>query len=59
MINPEKSFNIHDYIEIFLRQKWYIIIPFAIVLTGAFLFAIVLPKVNSATATILVSPQSE
>ncbi len=32
MINPEKSFNIHDYIEIFLRRIWYIIIPFVIVL---------------------------
>jgi polysaccharide chain length determinant protein (PEP-CTERM system associated) len=57
MINPEKSFNIHEYIEIFLRQKWYVIIPFVIVLAAASLFAIVSPKVYSATTTILVTPQ--
>jgi polysaccharide chain length determinant protein (PEP-CTERM system associated) len=57
MINPEKSFNIHEYIEIFLRQKWYIFIPFVIVLAVASLFAIVSPKVYSSTATILVTPQ--
>jgi len=57
MINPEKSFNIHEYIEIFLRQKWYIIIPFVIVLAAASIFVIVSPKLYSATATILVTPQ--
>jgi len=59
MINPEKSFNIHDYIEIFLRRLWYIVIPFAVIMVGAFIYAIVPPKVYSVTATILVSPQLE
>ena len=57
MINSEKSFNIHDYIEIILRRIWYIIIPFVIVLAAASLFAIVSPKVYSASSLILVTPQ--
>ncbi len=57
MINPEKSFSVHDYVEIFLRQIWYIIIPFAIILAGAFVYAIISPKEYRATTLILVSPQ--
>ncbi len=57
MINPEKSFSVHDYVEIFLRQIWYIIIPFAIILAGASVYAIISPKEYRATTLILVSPQ--
>jgi polysaccharide chain length determinant protein (PEP-CTERM system associated) len=57
MINPEKSFSVHDYIEIFLRQKWYIIIPFVIVLAGASLYTMISPKKYRATTLILVTPQ--
>jgi len=57
MINPEKSFSVHDYVEIFLRQIWYIIIPFAIILVGALLYAMISPKEYRATTLILVTPQ--
>ncbi len=57
MINPEKSFNIHDYIEIFIRRIWYIVIPFIIVMAGAALFAVFTPKEYRATTLILVTPQ--
>jgi polysaccharide chain length determinant protein (PEP-CTERM system associated) len=57
MINTEKSFNIHDYAEIFLRRIWYILIPFTVILVAAALYAFSLPKVYSATTLILVTPQ--
>jgi polysaccharide chain length determinant protein (PEP-CTERM system associated) len=57
MINPEKSFNIHDYIEIFLRRIWYIIIPFVIVSVGATIYALTSPKEYRASTLILVTPQ--
>jgi polysaccharide chain length determinant protein (PEP-CTERM system associated) len=57
MINPEKSFNVHDYIEIFLRRIWYIIIPFVIVIAGAAIYAFTAPKVYRASTLILVTPQ--
>jgi polysaccharide chain length determinant protein (PEP-CTERM system associated) len=57
MINPEKSFNIHDYIEIFLRRLWYIIIPFVVILSGAVIYAMTSPKIYRASTLVLVTPQ--
>jgi polysaccharide chain length determinant protein (PEP-CTERM system associated) len=57
MINTEKSFNIHDYTEIFLRRIWYILIPFTVVMVAAVLYAFSLPKMYRATTLILVTPQ--
>jgi polysaccharide chain length determinant protein (PEP-CTERM system associated) len=57
MINIEKSFNVHDYIEIFLRRVWYIVIPFIVIMTAATLYAFYLPKMYRATTLILVTPQ--
>lgn len=57
MINPEKSFNYHDYVEIFLRRIWYFVIPFVIVLTGAVLYSVTAPKEYRAATLILVTPQ--
>ena len=57
MINTEKSFDVHDYIEIFLRRVWYILIPFVVVLAAATLYAFYLPKTYQATTLILVTPQ--
>jgi len=36
MINPKKSFDIYDYIEIFYRRIWYIFIPLIIILPRVF-----------------------
>ena len=57
MINTEKSFNIHDYTEIFLRRIWYIVIPFTVIMAAAALYALSLPKMYRATTLILVTPQ--
>ena len=57
MINSEKSFNIHDYIEILLRRIWYIVIPFVIVSIGTILYAFYSPREYQATTFVLVIPQ--
>jgi polysaccharide chain length determinant protein (PEP-CTERM system associated) len=57
MINTEKSLDIHDYTEIFLRRIWYILIPFIVILAAASLYAFYLPKMYRATTLILVTPQ--
>jgi uncharacterized protein involved in exopolysaccharide biosynthesis len=57
MINTEKSFNIHDYTEIFLRRIWYILIPFIVIMIAAAVYAFYLPKMYRATTLILVTPQ--
>jgi len=57
MINPGKSFNINDYIEIFLRRKWYFVIPFVIVVCAATIYSFTAPKEYRATTLILVTPQ--
>jgi len=57
MINPNKPFNIHDYIEIFLRRIWYIIVPLVVVMIGAILYAYTSPKLYRASTLILITPQ--
>jgi polysaccharide chain length determinant protein (PEP-CTERM system associated) len=57
MINPNKPFNIHDYIEIFLRRIWYIVIPLVVVMIGAVLYAYSSPKLYRASTLILITPQ--
>ncbi len=53
----EKPFNIHDYLEIGLRRKWYIVIPLVLCVLGSFGVYKYLPKVFKATTLILVQPQ--
>ncbi len=57
MINTEKSLDIHDYTEIFLRRKWYFVIPFAVIMIAAIIYALSLPKMYRATTLVLVTPQ--
>jgi polysaccharide chain length determinant protein (PEP-CTERM system associated) len=57
MINPGKSFNINDYFEILLRRKWYILIPFAVVVCAASIYSFTAPKKYRASTLILVTPQ--
>lgn len=52
-----KPLNIHDYIEIALRRKWYILIPLIVCVLGSFGVYKYLPKVYRATTLILVQPQ--
>jgi polysaccharide chain length determinant protein (PEP-CTERM system associated) len=57
MINPEKSFNIHDYVEIFLRRIWHIVIPFVLIGIGTIIYIYITPKEYRSTSVILVTPQ--
>ena len=57
MINPEKPFNIQEYLDIGLRRKWYIMIPLVLCALGSFGVYKYLPKVYKASTLILVQPQ--
>jgi polysaccharide chain length determinant protein (PEP-CTERM system associated) len=56
-METEKPFDIHAYIEIALRRKWYIIIPVVLSMLLSFGVYKLLPKVYKATTLILVQPQ--
>jgi polysaccharide chain length determinant protein (PEP-CTERM system associated) len=56
--NPEKLLTIHDYFEIGLRRKWYIIVPLVVSILISFGVCKYIPKVYRATTLILVQPQS-
>jgi len=58
MINPEKSFTFDEYLEILRRRIWYIILPFVLVMAGAFIYIIMAPREYKASTLVLVSPQS-
>lgn len=57
MTNENPTISIIDYLEIALRRKWFIIIPFllGIIITITLCFA--LPKIYKASTTILIIPQ--
>ena len=57
MVKSEKYFNIHNYLKIGLRRKWYIIIAFALsmfISIGVYKY---LPKEYRANTVILVRAQ--
>jgi polysaccharide chain length determinant protein (PEP-CTERM system associated) len=56
--HPEKLLNIHDYLDIVLRRKWYIIFPLVCSILISFGVYKYLPKVYGATTLILVQAQS-
>jgi polysaccharide chain length determinant protein (PEP-CTERM system associated) len=58
MPTDEKPFDIHDYLAICRRRKWYIAIPLVasiLISCGVYKY---LPKVYKATTLILVQPQA-
>ena len=57
MINPARSYNIDDYIEIFRRRIWYFIIPFFAIMVGTLLYVAFAPRLYKASTLVLVSPQ--
>ncbi len=52
-----RPLGFHDYLEIGLRRKWYLILPLMICLIGSFGVYKYLPKIYEATTLILVQPQ--
>lgn len=57
MINPHKSFSLPNYIDIFLRRIWYIIIPFVLIVAGTAIYAYRMPKIYRSSTMVLVTPQ--
>ena len=57
MINSQKTFNLHEYIDIFRKRIWFFLIPLGLVLSGTALYVLAAPKVYRSRALILVSPQ--
>jgi polysaccharide chain length determinant protein (PEP-CTERM system associated) len=57
MINPAKTYTVEEYIEILHRRKWYIIIPFLVIVIGAGIYSIFAPRQYKASTLVLVSPQ--
>lgn len=57
MINPAKSYTLHEYIEIVRRRMWYIIIPFVLIMAGASIYAFTANRQYKASTLVLVSPQ--
>ena len=57
MTTPGKPLEIHDYIEIALRRKWYIIVPLVLSVVVSFAVYKKLPKIYTASTLILVQSQ--
>jgi polysaccharide chain length determinant protein (PEP-CTERM system associated) len=57
MINPGRSYNVNDYKEIFLRRKFYFVIPCILIFTAAILWAALAPRMYQASTLVLVTPQ--
>jgi polysaccharide chain length determinant protein (PEP-CTERM system associated) len=57
MINSQKSFALHDYLDIFLKRKWYFIIPLVLVIAGTFGYLAVASKWYRSSTLVMVSPQ--
>ncbi len=54
---PKKSINIDYYIEMLLKRRWFIIIPFCISMVIGITLSIKLPRKYTASTLILVEPQ--
>ena len=52
-----ESFDIMKYIEMALRRKYWIIIPFLLTVLGGLTYILIAPKIYEAQTLILVQPQ--
>ena len=57
MINPGRSYNLDDYLEIFLRRRLYFVIPMVVMFVGACLWSAFAPRSYMASTLVLVTPQ--
>lgn len=51
------SFDITKYLDMAIKKKWWIIIPFLISILGGLTYALITPKIYEAQTLILVQPQ--
>lgn len=52
-----ESFDIMKYLDMALRRKWWIIIPFLLTVLGGLTYALKSPRIYEAQTLILVQPQ--
>ena len=52
-----KGIKPEDIIEIFLRRRWWIIIPFCLTMIVGICLAFMLPKMYKAETLVLIQPQ--
>jgi len=57
MRNSTETIRPKEIIEILVRRRWYIIIPFCLSMMAGIFFALTFPKVYSASTLILLQPQ--
>ena len=57
MLNTKTIIKPEDIIEIVLRRRWFIIIPFCLSVIVGIYFSITLPKIYRSSTLILVQPQ--
>ena len=57
MTSTEETLDIHSYIAMALRRKWYIIIPLVLCVVGSAVYYKRLPKIYRASTLILVQRQ--
>ncbi len=56
-MDNKMQFNIQEYITMFLRRKWFFIVPFILTLAGSIIAGFVMPKTYQAQAVILVEEE--
>ncbi len=55
--NNRQQMQLQQYVDLFLRNKWLITLPFILITLGSFIFALAIPNIYQASTTILVVPQ--
>jgi polysaccharide chain length determinant protein (PEP-CTERM system associated) len=56
-MKKRRAVELSDYWEIFLRRRWWVIIPSVLIAAGTFAVVSKLPKIYLSQTTILVEPQ--
>ena len=51
-----ENFDLTKYLDMIIKRKWWIIIPFLLALLGGLFYGLVTPKIYQANTMILVQP---
>jgi polysaccharide chain length determinant protein (PEP-CTERM system associated) len=58
MTEKDETFKLDYYINLIIKRRWLMIIPFCLALIAGIYLALTLPKIYEASTLILVEPQS-
>jgi uncharacterized protein involved in exopolysaccharide biosynthesis len=58
MTARDETFKLDYYINLIIKRRWLMIIPFCLALIAGIYLALTLPKIYEASTLILVEPQS-